>query len=130
VTAGPIRGLTLDAGALIAYERGDERVRALLAIAVDDALAVDVPAGALAQVWRGGPRQARLARLLAGHEVQVPALDEQAARAVGVLCGQSGHHDIVDVHVALHAMETGHHVVTSDPDDIRAVNPSLPIIVV
>ena len=125
---GHIRGLTLDAGALIAYERGNERVRALLTIAVEDALAIDVPAGALAQAWRGGPRQARLARLLTGQEVQVPALDEQVARAVGVLCGESEHADVVDVQVALHALVSGHHVVTSDPDDIRAVNPSLPLI--
>lgn len=124
----PIKGLTLDSGALIAYERGGEKIRAVLNEAADDKAPVVVPAGALAQAWRGGPRQARVARLLASRGVSVVALDEDAARAVGVLCGRSGHPDVVDVQVALHATEQGHHVVTSDPDDIRAVNPALPII--
>ena len=52
------------------------------------------------------------------------------ARAVGVLCGRSGHADIVDVHVALHAREHGHAVVTSDPNDIALVDPSLTVITV
>jgi len=103
-------------------------MRALIDRAAQHGWAVAVPSGALAKTWRGGPRQTRLARLLAQPEVTVPALDEATARAVGLLCGRSGHPDVVDVHVALHAMEHGHHVVTSDPDDIRAVNPSLPLI--
>jgi hypothetical protein len=78
----------------------------------------------------GGPRQAQLARLLATPELIVVPLDEATARAVGVLCGQSGHSDVVDVHVVLHATEMGHQVVTSDPDDIRAVNPSVPVIAI
>jgi predicted nucleic acid-binding protein len=93
----------------------------------DRELEVAVTTGAIAQAWRGGSRQAQLARLLASPELIVVPLDEATARAVGVLCGQSGHAD-VDVHVALHATEMGHHVVTSDPDDIRAVNPSLQVI--
>ena len=38
--------------------------------------------------------------------------------------------DIVDVHVALLAQEQGHTVVTSDPEDLSAVHPSLPLITV
>ena len=60
----------------------------------------------------------------------MPPLDEVMARAVGVLCGRSGHADIVDVHVALHAREHGHAVVTSDPNDIALVDPSLTVITV
>jgi predicted nucleic acid-binding protein len=67
---------------------------------------------------------------LAQPDVGVVVLDEAEAKAVGRLCGISGHSDVVDVHVALHATEHGHHVVTSDPDDIRVVNPSLPLVVV
>jgi predicted nucleic acid-binding protein len=63
--------------------------------------------------------------LLADPLVRVPPLDHLTARAVGVLCGRSGHADIVDVHVALHAREQGHTVVTSDPDDLRAIDPSI-----
>lgn len=89
-----------------------------------------VPAGVVAQSWRGGPRQARVARLLGDPAVLVPPLDDPTARAVGLLCGRSGHPDIVDVHVALHARERSQAVVTSDPDDLRAIDPGLRLVVV
>ena len=60
-----VKGLTLDTGALLALERGDSRVRALLRRALERGLPLSVPAGVVAQAWRGGPRQARVARLLA-----------------------------------------------------------------
>jgi len=127
---GATQGLTLDTGALIALERGDAKIRALLRRAVDTGINVAVPAVVVAQSWRGGPRQARVARLLADPVVDVPALDDITARAVGLLCGRSGHSDIVDVHVALHARSQDHMVVTSDPDDLRVVDPSIRLIVV
>lgn len=123
-------GLTLDTGAVLAVERGDARVRALLRRAVERGLPLAVPAGVVAQAWRGGPRQARIARLLADPAVEVPALDDLTARAVGLLCGRSGHRDVVDVHVALHARQHSHAVVTTDPNDLHAVDPSLPLIAV
>lgn len=46
-------GLTLDAGALIAYERGEERVREILAVAYARGLVPTIPAVALAEAWRG-----------------------------------------------------------------------------
>ncbi len=45
-------GVTLDAGALIAIERADRRMQALLDEAHAAGLPIDVPAGALAQAWR------------------------------------------------------------------------------
>lgn len=123
-------GLTLDTGALLALERGDARVRALLQRALERRLALAVPAGVVAQAWRGGPRQVRVARLLGDPLVEVPPLDDAMARAVGLLCGRSGHADVVDVHVALHARDQGHRVVTSDPNDLLAVDPGLQLIVV
>ena len=125
-----VKGLTLDTGALLALERGDSRTRALLRRALEAGLPLSVPAGVVAQAWRGGPRQARVARLLADPSVYVAPLDDMTARAVGLLCGRSGHRDIVDVHVALLAEEQGHTVVTSDPEDLSAVHPSLPLITV
>ena len=123
-------GLTLDAGALIGLERGDEKVRALLRRAIDNGIHLAVPAGVIAQVWRGGPRQARVARLLGDRDVDLPVLDDLVARAVGLLCGRSGHADVVDVHVVLVAQERGDTVVTSDPGDIRYVDPRVPVIAV
>ncbi len=126
---GPARiaGLSLDAGALIALERGDVRVRALLQEALSAQLTIDVVAPVVAQAWRDGARQARIARLLAQPEVTVPPLDGETARAVGVLCGRSGHSDVVDVHVALNAYARDHVVATTDPDDLRRVIPDLPV---
>ncbi len=60
----------------------------------------------------------------------MPDFDEQTARLVGELCGVTGHHDIVDVHVVLHARMHGHQVVTSDPDDLSRVDPRLSMIVI
>lgn len=123
-------GLTLDTGALLALERGDAKVRALLQRALERRLTLAVPAGVVAQAWREGPRHARLARLLEDPHVAVPPLDDTVARAVGLLCGRSGHADVIDVHVALSARGQGHSVVTSDPNHLLAVDPGLQLIVV
>lgn len=125
-----VSGLTLDTGALIALERGDPRMRALLRRALEHDVEIAVPASVVAQAWRGGPRQARVARLLGDPAVSVVVLDDPMARAIGLLCGRSGHPDIVDVHVVLHARERGQAVVTSDPDDFSAIDAGLRLIVV
>ncbi len=121
-------GLTLDTGALLAIERGGARMRALLARAVAAGIEIAVPAGALAQAWRGGPRQARLAMLLNDPSVEVAGLDDLTARAVGVVCGRSGHSDVVDVHVYLVAHQRDHTIVTSDPGDLRKIDPRVRLI--
>ena len=123
-------GLTLDVGAMVAVERGNPRVQALLRRAIENQLSVHIPAGVVARAWRGGSRQDRMARLLTAREVRVVALDDLTARAVGVLCGMSGHSDVVDVHVVLHAREHHHHVVTSDPTYFARVDPTIPLITV
>jgi predicted nucleic acid-binding protein len=124
------RGLSLDSGALIAIERGDRGLRRILdqSIALSDQ--IHVVAGVLAQVWRGGSGQARLASFLRLPQVTIAPLDEHVAVAVGQLCGLTGHADVVDVHVVLHARSRGHTVVTSDPDDLRRVDRRIPLITV
>ncbi|MGF1647593.1 MAG: PIN domain-containing protein [Kineosporiaceae bacterium] len=126
-TTGP-RHLVLDTGALLGVELAAPRVRALLREAAAVGCRFTVPAGVVAQAWRGGPRQATVARLLSDRSVAVAELDGATARAVGVLSGRSGHPDVVDVHVALTARQLDALVVTSDPDDIRRVDPSLDIV--
>lgn len=120
-------GVSLDAGALIAVERGDAQMRALLREAVDRGLEVHVLPEVVAQVWRGGPRQARLAAVLLSRGVETPAYDIHVAREVGRLCGATGTSDVVDAHVAWHAYRHDHVVATSDPDDICALIPSVQI---
>lgn len=113
--------LVLDTGALIALDRNDRTVWAMLRNAADDSAQVSVPAGVIAQAWRDGSRQALLARALA-HCDEVP-LEGALARATGLLCGRANTADIVDASVALIAAsrsQTGPTaLVTSDPTDIR-----------
>ena len=118
-------GATLDTGALIALESGSRR----MAVLVEEALAaraeLAIPAGVVAQAWRGGVGQARIARLLRASVTSVVPLDQRLALRVGARCAVTGVSDVTDVSVALCARDRGQPVVTSDPDDIHAVEPSL-----
>lgn len=112
--------LVLDAGALIALDRNDRVMWAMLKVAADDAATVQVPAGAIAQAWRDGRRQALLSRALA-HCDEVP-LDGVVARAAGLLCGRARAGDVIDASVALTVAGLARHesvaIATSDPDDM------------
>lgn len=121
-------GVTLDTGALIAIERGDRRLQALLDEATATGSGLAVPAGVIAQAWRGSARQARLARFLALGTVTAVALDEPEARATGALCARAGTTDVVDASVVLCARARGHAVVTGDPEDLGALDPGLKLV--
>jgi predicted nucleic acid-binding protein len=125
VGAQGARPVVLDAGALIALERGDPRMRALARLSADSDGRLIVPAPVLAQVWRDGRRQVRLAALLGAASTEVDVLDEAGAKAAGVLCGRSGTRDVVDASVVVAARVNGAPVVTSDPDDLRRIDPAL-----
>lgn len=116
--------VTLDTGALIALERGDARMLALMRLLAERRGLVRVPAGVAGQAWRGGGRQAVLARLFSLPEVQVPSLDLAMARACGELCGASETSDIVDASVVLVARENRDPILTSDVEDLRRLDPS------
>ena len=113
--------IVLDAGALIAFERGDPRVKGMLESALALSARVFVPTTALAQVWRDGGRSASLTRLIDAGEVD--PLDEPRAKEVGVRLGRRDRSDIADAHVVCCAYEHGASVATSDPDDIQALSP-------
>ncbi|WP_396623878.1 PIN domain-containing protein [Luteitalea sp.] len=121
-------GLTLDAGALIAFERSDRRIVTLLLRNLELGHRLAVPAAVVGQVWRDGRRQARLARLLGSAHTEVIALDDQGAREAGQLCGARGTTDVIDASVVLCARNRGDRIVTSDPDDLRALDSSIPLI--
>jgi hypothetical protein len=118
------QGVTLDAGALIALDRGNARMIALIQQVLATRCCFHVPAGVVAQAWRDGARQATLARFLRAAQVEIEPLDEPLARACGVLCGASGTSDIVDASVVLTARGHGDVIVTSDPDDLRHIDPT------
>lgn len=116
-------GVTYDTGALIAADRNDRAVWALHAGFFAEEVAPTVPAPVLAEAWRGGSRQANLARFLALCTIE--GLTEEQAKGVGVLAGKSGHDDIVDVTVVEGAMRRHDAVVTADPSHIRAIADAL-----
>jgi hypothetical protein len=111
-----VAGLTLDTGALIAYERGGREIAARLKYAGRRGTRITVPAPCIVEAWRGGPRSARIARLLAGANVEVLGL--QLARVAGVLLGRTGTDDPVDAVVVAGARIRGDAILTGDPDDL------------
>jgi hypothetical protein len=118
-------GLTLDAGALIAFERNDRAVVAVIARARERKIRLAAPAGAVGQVWRDGSRQVRLARLLGSDLVEIEPLDDRRARAAGQLCGVAGTRDVIDASVVLCARARGHGVLTSEPAGLQRLDASL-----
>ncbi len=108
--------LVFDSGALIALERGDRRVAALLVAAAEGGAEAVTSSTCVAQVWRNPARQARLARALAGFlECE---LDPRRARDCGTLLARSETGDIADAAVSL-LVKDGDTILTSDPQDIE-----------
>lgn len=110
-------GLVYDAGALIAADRDKPEFRKLHHRSVFSGKPRLIPAGALAQAWRSGARQAGLCLVL--RSCEVVSLDAAAARGSGVLCGRAGTCDVVDASVVLLAAHHRAAVVTSDRGDIE-----------
>lgn len=109
--------IILDAGALVAVERGD---RDMIALIKRERLAGRAPlshGGVVGQVWRGGHgRQAILARLLPG--VEIVPLDDDLGRRTGVLLGTAKKADVIDAAIVMLAQD-GDEIFTSDPGDLR-----------
>ena len=125
-----MNGITFDAGGLIALERNDRRVFSILATALEDGGRILVPATALAQVIRNPARQVRLWRMVQHDETEVVPLDGSHAQAVGVLLARTGTSDITDAHVVICAQRSGFGVITSDPGDLRRLDPVLRVIAI
>jgi hypothetical protein len=109
--------LILDAGALIAIDRGDRQVLAQVEDADRAGDPVRTNAMAAAQVWRDGKgRQARLARAL--RDITVESIAGEDGMRAGELLGRARLRDAIDASVALLA-GPGDRVLTSDPADLR-----------
>jgi predicted nucleic acid-binding protein len=113
-----VKQVVLDAGALIALDRGAATVRGYILLADRAKVALSTSSAVVAQVWRGGGRQARLARFLGSDLVSEIPLDPDTARRIGVLAAAVGSRDVVDGHVAIIALDRDAVVLTSDPEDI------------
>ena len=122
--------LVLDAGALIAVDRGDREVWSRLRAAFAGGHQVYVPAGVIGQAWRNPSRQAQLSRMLKRCEEVV--LDGSAARAAGRLCGETGTADVIDASVALSVADASDAcsdvvLLTSDTRDLKTLLTALSI---
>ena len=115
-------GVVLDAGAFIALERRNRVLVALMHRLVKSRTPLVTSAGVVAQVWRGGAD--RQVPYLLQH-VQVVSVDHAVARTLGRMLGASATTDPIDAHVVLLARERNWPVLTSDPDDLLAIDPTL-----
>jgi hypothetical protein len=107
--------LILDAGAFIAFERGDRMIAALLKRELLARRRPRTHGGIVGQIWRAGARQARIARLL--QAIDVVALDLELGRRAGLLLSRTRKTDVIDSALVLLASD-GDWIVTSDPDDL------------
>jgi hypothetical protein len=107
--------LVYDTGGLISLERGARSSWIRLKAALDRSEIPVTNAAVLSQAWRGGSRQALLARAIAG--IEVAPLDEELSKRVGLLLARSGTIDVVDAALVLCAND-GDEIVTSDAADL------------
>lgn len=106
--------MILDAGFLVSVDRDERSAHTFLAAARRAGTRLHSTEPVVAQVWRQGARQARLARFL--RTLRLHPLDD--GRAVGQLLARTGTTDVVDAHLVVCAVRLGSGVVTGDPDDL------------
>jgi hypothetical protein len=111
---------------LIAFERRDRRMAAIVQRAIEREALLVVPVGALAQAWRGGSRELRA--LLDSRNVHVEEMTRALAMAAGELCAAAGTNDVVDASVVLVARRYGGRVATGDADDLRRLDRRLEVV--
>ncbi len=119
-------GVTLDSGALIAFERGDRSMVAHLKEATLRGSSLTVPSVVIAETWRGGARSARIASLL--QACQVELLDEALARLAGEARGKTKGAGVIDAIVMGSAARRGDIVLTSDLDDLLRLRAHFPTV--
>lgn len=113
--------MILDAGMLIAFDRGVAEAGRVVAAARATGAGLVTTEPVVAQVWRSGASQALLAGLLRSMEIW-PLVD---GRSVGRLLAASGTSDVVDAHLVLLGATLGEAIVTGDPDDLQRLADSL-----
>ena len=111
--------MILDAGVLIAIDRGEESARQFLTAAERSGQRLHTTAVVAAQVWRDGSTQARLARAL--QAMTVHSFSGADVPAVGELLRRSGTKDVVDAHLFVVAERTSHDIVTADVADYMSL---------
>lgn len=109
--------VSFDSGVLIALDRGDEAAWAWLRRAVERRQPPLVSAAAIAEAWRNGAKQARLARALRACDLQ--DVSERLARTAGEALAEVTDADTVDALIAASAATEGALLLTGDQDDMQ-----------
>ncbi len=109
--------MILDAGVLISIERRENRAQDFITVATNRGTVLRVTEPVLAQVWRNGPRQHDLGKLIKTFEVY-PFADWQR---VGSLLVNVDNPDVVDAGMVALAVQVGDDILTGDPDDLNAI---------
>jgi predicted nucleic acid-binding protein len=112
----------LDAGFLISVDRDEESARSLITAFERRRTSLHTTEPVVAQVWRNGSRQARLAAFL--KTVEVHHFDD--GRAVGLLLARAGKSDVVDAHLVVLAVRLRDSVLTGDEADLNVLADSVP----
>ena len=115
-------GLTLDTGALIALERRERRMIAVLAAADREDLVVTVPSPVLIEWFHGKP--SRINPVL--NAVIIEPLGERLARTAGEALVGTSSISVVDAVVMASAAQRGDHVYTSDIPDLQRLQRAFP----
>jgi predicted nucleic acid-binding protein len=109
--------ITFDTGALIAVERRDRIMLALMTAALTAGSRITVPSVVVGEWWRGqrGPS----ARILDAVVIEsvTASLAKLAGEALGIVPGAT----LVDAIVVASAARRGDTVLTSDPDDLTRI---------
>lgn len=114
----------IDAGVLVSVDRGDRAALSFRIAAERAGRDLHTTAPVVAQVWRSGSRQARLAGFL--KTVAIHPFDEIDGRRVGEILGSAGTTDTTDAHLVVTAAHLGLGIVTGDTQDIEHLVACLP----
>lgn len=115
--------MILDAGVLIAIDRGEYTAQSFLSAALQEGAALRTSAPVVAQVWRDGSQQARLAKFL--RTVEVHDFTFADAPVVGGLLRRSQTSDVVDAHIVALALRIHDSILTADDSDFSALTSPL-----
>lgn len=109
--------LSFDSGLLTRLDRGDRQAWAWLKRATERGEPPLVCSVAVAESWRDGRAQARLASVL--HACDVTPVDEPLARLAGQALAAVRDAGVADALIAASAARSGATLVTDDQDDMR-----------
>lgn len=117
-----MQGITLDSGALIAFQRGKQRMRTIITGARNKSIPVTVPAAVVVEWWRDGFGRRE-------QDILEPLIVEPLTKALAMIAGAALTRiqvELVDAIVMASAAQRGDIVYTSDPEDLHALQAYFP----